>query len=181
MDIANFNLDLSSRASVSMAEGNFNSADSDLMMKGFSLDCNRDLRQVDVMDQILSGCVSKMTLRSIDFSSESKKAEKHALALLSDAVQKAVSVRGETRVKNVKLNVESGGYDLAADVMADISGKVTSGGNLSYDPSKGLLTVKISNVKFSILNITGRVFDELKKQESDRLKVKAPYVYLTVK
>ncbi len=183
MDIDGLNLDLSSKASISMGEGNFNSKDSDLMMKGFSLDCNRDIAQKEVMDQLLNGCVSKMTLRSADFSSDSKKEEKHALALFTEALHNAASKnsRGETRVKNVKLNVEGGKYDLAAEIKADVSGKVTSDGSLSYSPEKGVLTVKISQVKFSILSITGKVFAELKKQQSDRLKVKEPYVYITVK
>ena len=73
MDIENFNLDLGAKATLSMVEGNFNSPESDLMMKGFSLDCARDLTQPEVMDQVIKGCVKKMTVRSSDFSSDSKK------------------------------------------------------------------------------------------------------------
>lgn len=184
MDIENFNLDLGAKATLSLVEGNFNSPESDLMMKGFSLDCVRDTAQTEVMDQVLSGCMKKMTVRSSDFYSASKKVEEtSALSILSNSIQTVIkaSSRGETRVKSLKLNAENGSYDLAADVKADISGKVTSEGNMSYDPTTGTLTIKISQVKFSILNVTSKVFDELKKNESDSVKVKKPYVYITVK
>ena len=183
MDIDNFNLDLGSKASLSMTEGNFNSPESDLMMKGFSLDCARDQAQVDVMDQVLSGCMKKMTVRSSDFISESKKTKHNSLSIISDSIQNVIKAtsRGETRVKSLKLNVADGGYDLAADVKADVSGRVTSEGDMSYNPANGKLTVKISQVKFSILNITSKVFEELKKKQTDKLKVKQPYVYITLK
>jgi hypothetical protein len=183
IDISNFNLDLSSKASLSMDEGDFNSKDNDLKLKGFSLDCARDQAQAKVMDQLLSGCVQKMTLRSSDFSSTVHNSrEAHALALLTDSIEKAISQsRGDTRVKSLKLNVAGGKYNLEANVQAEVSGKVTSDGNLSYDAGAGVLTLKISSVKFSILTVTSKVFDALKKKQSAKLKVKEPYVYFTVK
>ncbi len=183
MDISNFNLDLSSSASLSMDEGDFNSKSSDLKLKGFSLDCERDLAQNKIMDQLLSGCVQKMTLRSADFSSTAHSSrEARALTLLTDALEKAISqTRGDTRVKSLKLNVSGGKYNLEGNVQAQVSGKVTSDGSLSYDAAAGILTLKISSVKFSILSVTTKVFDALRKKQSEKFKVKEPYVYITVK
>ena len=185
MDIDSFNLDLSSTASLSLKTGNFNSPDSDLTMKGFSLLCNRDASQKEVMDQLLVGCMKKMTVRSSDFSSVNKKDDKHGLLVIAESIQaiveKSSSRGGTTRVKSLKLNVETGKYDLAADISSGISGGVTSKGTMAYDTVKGEMAIKISEVKFSILNVTGKVFDELKKKQSPKFKVKQPYVYITVK
>jgi hypothetical protein len=119
-----------------------------------------------------------MTLKSSKF--QSQEAEESLAAVLSETISKAIS-GSDVTVNSVDLKTNAGKYDLSADVKAQVSGKVKSNGNMSYDPASGKLTLKISEVKFSILNITGKVFDELKKNESDKLKVKEPYVYYTIK
>ena len=90
-------------------------------------------------------------------------------------------VLGGVGVSALDLKTNAGKYDLSAEVKAQVSGKVKSNGNMSYDASAGKLTLKISEVKFGFLNITGKVFDELKKQQSETLKVNEPYVYYSLK
>jgi hypothetical protein len=177
MTVSNFNLNLSDKLTLSLGAGRFNSPENSLKLDGLNLDCNRDAAQIEVMDQLINGCIQKMTLKSSKF--QSQEAEEVLVDVISFAVSKAID--SDVTVNSVDLKTNAGKYDLSADVKAQVSGKVKSNGNMAYDPANGKLTLKISEVKFSILNITGKVFDELKKKESDKLKVKEPYVYYTVK
>lgn len=178
MTVSNFNLNLAEKLNLSLAAGRFNSAENSLKLDGLNLDCSRDSLQSEVMDQLISGCIQKMTFKSSKFQSQD--AEETLALVLSETISKAISASDVT-VNSVDLKTNAGKYDLSADVKAQVSGKVKSNGNMAYDPANGKLTLKISEVKFSILNITGKVFEELKKKESDKLKVKEPYVYYTVK
>ena len=177
MSVSGFNLNFAERLNLSLAAGRFNSTDSALKLDGLNLDCSRDQAQSEVMDQLINGCIQKMTFKSSKFQSQD--VEEALVNVLSEAVSK--SINSNVTVNSVDLKTNSGKYDLSADVKAQVSGKVKSNGNMSYEPANGKLTLKISEVKFSILDITGKVFDELKKQQSDKLQVKEPYVYYSIK
>jgi hypothetical protein len=178
MSVSNFNLNLADKLNLTLGAGRFNSQENSLKLDGLNLDCARDNAQAEVMDQLISGCIQKMSFKSSKF--QSQEAEETLASVLSETISKAIS-GSDVTVNSVDLKTNAGKYDLSADVKAQVSGKVKSNGNMAYDPATGKLTLKISEVKFSILNITGKVFEELKKKESDKLKVKEPYVYYTVK
>ena len=129
------------------------------------------------MDQLISGCVQKMTLKSSKFQQQD--VQKVFQGILMETFSKAIDA--DLGVNSLDLKTNAGKYDLSAEVKAQISGKVKSNGQMSYDAASGKLSVKISEVKFGFLNITGKVFDELKKNESASMQVKEPYVHLTVK
>lgn len=181
MEIENLNLSYEDSLSLSLVRGEFVSTDDELSLVNLSLDCYKDLEQADAMDQLLSGCTKNMRLKSAKFSSSSH--EKNLLHALSDSVMKAAGShsRGDLKINNVDLKTVAGKFDLSADVRAQVSGKVKSRGDVSYNAQNKMLTVRISEVKFGILSITGQVFSELKKQQSAKLQVKEPFVYLTVK
>lgn len=174
MKVSGFNLDFSQQLKMSLASANFKSYSDSLSLSGVTLDCARNTVQGEIMDQIISGCFKNMSFKSTQFSSQN-----YAEALMSALVDKAV--QGSIGVSALDFKITNGNYSLNANVKAEVSGKVRSSGNMSYDQNTGLITLKISEVKFSILNVTGKVFDELKKMESDNLKVNRPYVYIKVK
>lgn len=158
MEISNFNLLLDERATLSMDSGSFQDKKKEIAFYGLSLDCNREKKpEIENMDQFIIGCVSQMVTKGTKLS------------------------LGSTTVKSLDFKSTQGKFSLTAEVKAAISGKVKANGNLSYDVTKGLLTIKISEVKLGILNVTSQVFKELEKSESEKLKVSKPYVYLTVK
>lgn len=177
MDVAGFNLNFTDKLTLSLANGNFNSKDDSLKLSGLNLDCNRAAASKEVMDQLINGCIQRMALKSSKFSSQSLDA---GLLNTMEEAMKTV-VKGDLGINSLDLKTTNGKYDLSAEVKSQISGKVKSNGDMSYDETAGKLTLKIKEVKFGILNITGKVFDELKKNESEKLKVKEPYVYYSVK
>lgn len=178
MSVNGFNLSLADRVALTLASGRFNSKEDAMKLDGLSLDCARDLTKTEIMDQLLSGCIQKMTFKTSKFSSQ---AEEGFIGLLSSSISSAVSDKADLGINSLDLKTNAGKYDLTAEVKSSISGKVKSNGNMSYEHTTGKLILKISEVKFGFLNITGKVFDELKKKESDKLKVKEPYVYYSLK
>ena len=182
MVVKDFNLTLADKVSLSLLQGVFTSQDDNLKLDGLNLNCDRNLAQAEIMDQLIMGCIQKMSFKTSKFSSA---AEKGLVALMTTSISAAIDqgrgVAADLGINSVSLTTTNGKYDLAAEVKAQISGKVKSNGNMSYDPAKGLLTLKISEVKFGLFSVTGKVFDELKKKESEKLKVKEPYVYYSIK
>lgn len=182
MSVMGFNLDLADRLNMTMSSGRFNSVKDELKLDGVNLDCTRNTSQKEVIDQLISGCIQKMTFKSAKFSQSAQDGLINALEnALSAALTENSVVLAGFGVTALDLKTDAGKYDLSAEVKAQVSGKVKSNGNMSYDAATGKLTLKISEVKFSFLNITGKVFDELKKQQNERLKVNEPYVHFYVK
>lgn len=182
MQVKDFNLTLANSASLSLVQGVFNSKDDSLKLEGLTLGCDRNQAQEQIMDQLITGCIQRMSLKTSRFSS---RAEEGLVGFVTSSVVSALDEgRGLTAdlgINSLNLSATGGKYELSAEVKAQISGKVKSSGNVSYDSSARKLTLKISEVKFGILNVTGKVFDELKKKESDKLKVSRPYVYYSLK
>lgn len=168
ISVKEFNLAFNQNIDLSVKQASFNSRADSLNLDNFVLHCSRDSSLKEEMDQILNGCTKKMSLTSGKFSSSS----------MSEAM---VEVLGGVGVSSVDFKINEGKYNLQGQVKAQISGRVKSSGEAKYDAQTGILTLKISEVKFGILNITGKVFDELRKNESESLKVKQPYLYITLK
>lgn len=182
MNVSNFNLDLNQQATLSLGQGQFNSPKNSLKLDGLSLQCARDFAQTETMDQLVKGCTNSMRFKASKFSSKDIDGIVNALtySILAAASDGRVD-KADLGVNGLDLKVNSGKYALSGEVKAQVSGKVKSSGNISYDEKKGVLSVKISEVKFSFFDITSKVFDELKKQESEKLKVQEPYLHLTIK
>lgn len=178
MSVSGFNMNLSSSLTLSMTSGRFTSRTSTLKLDSLSVNCARDAAKEELMDQLLTGCIQKLSFKTSKFQSQS---EDGLLDVLKASLAEVVGEKSSITINSLNITSTSGKYDLSADVKAQISGKVRSSGNVGYDARTGVLTLKISEVKFGILNLTGKVFDELKKKESDKLKVKQPYIYYSLK
>jgi len=181
MAVSDFNLEVADKLTLNLLSGRFNSVKDELKLDKLNLDCARDVNQKELMDQFINGCIQKMNLKTAKFS---QSGEQGLVSTLKMAIENSLDdqpLLGNIGVSSLDLKTNAGKYDLSVEVKAQISGKVKSNGNLSYDPASGKLTLKISEVKFGFLNIKGKVFDELKKQQSETLKVNEPYVYYSVK
>jgi hypothetical protein len=182
--LTQFNLDFSSRFNLVAEEGWFKSPTTEIKFNQISLGCDR-LSSPEVADQLIAGCIQRMTLKTSSFSSQGQASEA-GLASVTQALMKSVDEAHDTDkaavgVKNIDLSMSAGKFSLSAEVKAQISGKVKGNGSMSYDQAQKKITIKISEIKFGILNVTSKVFDELKKQESAQVKVSQPYIYITLK
>jgi hypothetical protein len=177
--LKNLNFLFADKMGLEMASAVFNSPEQDVEMKGMSLNCDLVKSQKELMDQALMGCIQKMTLKSSALSTNGDSSLVNTIMSAFD--ERHNSLQASVGIKNLSMKVTSGKFDLSAEVRAQISGTAKASGTLKYDQSTKKLTVKISEVKFGILNVTSQVFSELKKQESATLKVNEPYVYITFK
>ena len=174
-----FNLSFQDKVALTIGSGVFESPDKTLDMNNLNLGCDRIGSFAEVMDQVISGCIQKMSLKTGSFSSAGAES-------IEQAVMKAIDERHDADkaavgVKNVDLKITGGKLELSAEIKAQISGKAKALGTVKYEAAAKKLTVKISEVKFGILDVTSKVFDELKKQESANFQVKQPYLYITIK
>jgi citrate lyase gamma subunit len=176
-----FNLSLNEGFSTVFEEAAFLSPNDNLQLKNFSLSCSKNNQFSQLMDQLLSGCTQKMALKAAQFSSSGE----GALQELAEALVQGVDARNETKgdvgIRNVELKVSGNKFTLAADIRAQISGRATGTGSISYDQAAGVVALKVSEIKFGYLNVTSQVFEELRKQQSARFQVKQPYLYLHLK
>jgi hypothetical protein len=179
MTVDDLDLSYEDSLSFSVLEGEFIGADDELRLKNFTLNCNKDLTQAAAENQLIFGCLQKMTVKSQSFSQASL--EEGMVSAFTKALKNVAGSRGDLSVKSLDFKINGGKYNLEAEIKAQMSGKAKSSGNMSYDPTSGVMTIKVSEVKFGVLSVTGLVFDELKKNENDRMKVKQPHVYYKLK
>ncbi|HXH30859.1 MAG TPA: hypothetical protein VNJ01_08605 [Bacteriovoracaceae bacterium] len=183
MSVRSFNGLLDQTVKLSLQNGTFKSAKNSLLIEGLSLDCNKASVAPVLMDQLISGCIQRMSLQTSKFLSESREDGVSELIIKSivSAVDFGKGIDGQTDVKGVDLRVDAGKFTAVATVKMQINGKIKSKGFVSYDQARGRLSVRVDEVKFGILGITGKVFDELKKHESEKIKVNKPYVYYQIR
>lgn len=166
VSISDFNLSYTSALEVTLGTASFSSSKNDFQLKNFSLNCSRG-SGAELMDEAISGCLKMLRAKSSKFTSQ-------GVVELQEAL-------GGATISDLNLKISNGKYDLAAEIKAQVSGKLKSTGQASYDATSKTLTIKISEVKLSYFDVTGEVFSMLKEKESEKMKVKKPYVYLSLK
>lgn len=179
MVVTGFNLQVKDAIALSLTRGNFISTSDQLNLEGLALNCSRDHSAGEDVEQLLQGCLQEMSFKASRFASKSLTG--NLVDDLTSSFLSAVSEDKNIGVDSADLRIQNGRYNLSAQVKADISGRIRSHGNVSYDATTGIMTLRISEVKFSFLTVTGKVFDELRKKESERLQVREPFVYLKIK
>lgn len=173
MTIEGMNLRFREALSLGLQTGEFTSTKDILVLDRFNLNCDRHREHAELIDQVVSGCVKNLGVKAAEFNSEKTK------IIVSQILSEGT--KSDVRIRNLDLKSKNGSYELSANVKAQVSGTAKSKGTLSYDAQKGVLTIKVNEFKFGILGVRGMLFKELKKQQSDTMKVSEPYVYITVK
>lgn len=178
IDLNTFNLLFTDRLSLTVASGNFESPEKSVDLNNLNFSCNRDMSSTEVLDQVIQGCIQRLSFKAGGFSTSGEGIDQALFKAIDEGHD---SNKAAVRIKNLNLKVTDGKFDLSADINAQISGSAKGNGSMSYDPASKIVTVKVSSIKFSILDVTSKIFDELKKQESDSFKVSKPYLYIKVK
>lgn len=177
--LSSFNFLFSDKVNIDLKSADFHSSENNLELDKFTLSCNRMMTFKEVKDQVISGCVQKMNMKADSFISDGGSRIEHAFIKAID--ETFDEFKSKVKVEDIKLSIINEKLDLSAQIDAQISGKGTGTGTVKYNASTKKVTIKISEFKFGILGVTGRVFDELEKMENDTLKVDKPYIYITVK
>lgn len=155
--LSKFNLELSQKVSLDFASASFVKNAEVQNVQNLKVNCARKLNAAEFYEQFITGCIESMTLNVASVQSSAEK---------------------NLGIKSIELQVKNGNLNLSADVKAQISGKVRGKGTASYKSADKTVTIKLTEVKFGILDVSNMVFDELKKMESENLKVQKPFVYV---
>jgi hypothetical protein len=146
------------------------------LIDNLKLNCPTFTRQTqDQNELILLNCLTNSSLTLNNF--ESKEAKLFFANLLSETFLKDISVNN-IKVGQAQLNIKNNSFTGSIRVELDIKATVKLEGTTHYDLSDKTIRVKIDRARVGILNITGMLFDELKKMESDKITVQRPYVII---
>ncbi len=179
INLNTFNFDLGEKISLGLVQGSFISSQDEFNLKNVNLFCERSAASELILDQALMGCIQKMTFKVSGFSSMPQKGIDYAMM---EALNSALDTNGTAlSLKNVDLKINAGKFQLGADIKAQISGTALANGTVKYEPTEKKIIVKVSEVKFGFLDLTSKVFEELKKQESDTIKINKPYITILIK
>lgn len=179
INLNTFNFNLGEKISLGLVQGHFNSSQDEFNLKNVNLFCDRSTGSELLLDQALIGCIQKMTFKISSFSSMPQKGIDYAMM---EALNSALETNGTAlSLKNVDLKINAGKFQLGADIKAQISGTALANGTVKYEPIEKKIIVKVSEIKFGFLDLTSKVFEELKKQESDSLKINKPFITILIK
>lgn len=185
VNLSGFNLNFKENAQLNFTNAHFLSPDNDLNLRNFSLDCSRNNSSSNLVHNLIIGCVERLVLKAGGFNSSKQSYSETNFLDPIEAIVNGVDERNEVlggiSIKNVELKVIAGKFNLAAEIKAQISGKAIGKGTIQFDQATSVLTAKVSEIKFGILDVTSQVFDELKKQQTEKFKVKQPYIYISIK
>ena len=184
MRIQNFNLNFEERSEIRIEKGEFRSEKDFTQMDQFLLNCNRNTNVENVVDQLIVGCLESMSIKAKSFnSSKVSNALNHILEDLGKDQNRVhdFSKLGSLDISHANISMKAGRLHVMADVKSDFNGRVRGKGDLSYDLKTKKITLKIDEVKFGILNITKKVFGELREIKNPNLEVNEPYVHFKIK
>jgi hypothetical protein len=145
---------------------------SDTILRSFKASCNENRSFENYGHQLIDGCLTNANLGIGYFKTTSTR---KILNIFEDLP----GVRASTTVvQDGSINISNGKFKMTAKVDIGMSAKVKIEGTTKFDVSKNRVAIRIDKAKASFINIKNKIFEELKKSESDTLKVQKPYIYI---
>lgn len=173
MSVSNLNFLFKDQLNLSVKSVNYISSNESLRLEGLDLFCSRkNSSNQEQLDSLIQGCLQKMSLKSSKFSSQSLVS---SFEEILGAYHMNVSSVG---VNSLNMSLNGGKLELTAEIKAQFSGKATIKGEVNYESNAKKMSIKISEVKFGILNVTNQVFEELKRHQTEKFKVNKPYLHV---
>jgi hypothetical protein len=83
--------------------------------------------------------------------------------------------------ENARLKVENNNFTLNGNLIDPVVGSAKIKGVSKFDAATSVLTVEVKSAKLDVFNIRSRIFKELGKIKSETIKVKEPFIYITLK
>lgn len=169
--VKGFNLALNNDLVANLSSGQFDS-DSKMTVQNFSAQCSRSNGE-DVFEQVVMGCLHKGLIKVSSFESRSVDA---FVSLLSDDV----GTEG-THVRSLNLSIDKKSFSLSANAKFGVNGTLRGKGTIDVDYLNKKAVIRVNEVKFGFLNITGKFFSEIEKLDVEGMEVRKPYIYFNLK
>lgn len=131
---------------------------------------NKPKMELHKLEALCGKTIDEKSMLSIIFSS----CFNNGQAKLETAIFPGV-ISGE----KIDLNVVNHKFQLAGNLQKPIQGFVKIKGISNYDLEKNELIIEVQSAKLEILNIRGRLFKELSKVETKKIKVKEPFIIIS--
>ena len=81
-------------------------------------------------------------------------------------------------MESVNFKVLNNSFSGSLKIKASVNAKIKLNGGVSYDETTNVVAIRIDKAKAGFFNVKGKLFKEIKKKESEFLKVSSPYIYL---
>ncbi len=147
----NFNNTVNEKTSLSVVSFKGESTESNLELKNIVLNCFEDKNHINFLEDIIRNCLNKGDLTE-------------SLILIDSPKSKTLFEDGFIKIRDGEIRIET-------DAEAGFIGKLKIKGTGVYNESNKVLTLKVKSARVGIFSIVGRLLNEMKKLESDFLKV----------
>lgn len=168
MNLKDFNLSLNEKLTISFQETYLKSYQEETHAQSMVMDCDRMAQKTSLKEQLVYGCLQMLNMR----------------------VSKLLSVMGfldflapssdPLNLRNLELKMRHGVFEFTGEVGDYLPGKLKGKGTATYDPQNFKLKVTIPEIRYGFVNVTTLFFDELKRSESDQMKVERPNIYISL-
>ncbi|MFA5584511.1 MAG: hypothetical protein WDA09_09885 [Bacteriovoracaceae bacterium] len=165
-----FNLNVDKDLVATLANAQFDS-ESKMSIQNASAQCARS-QGIDVFEQLIAGCLQKGSVKFASFESRSLDS---FISLLRDEVETE-----STQIRSLNLTFDKKNFNLTANAKFGINGTLRAKGNADVDYQNKKAVIRVTEVKFGILNITGKFFSEIEKKNIKGMEVRRPYIYFTL-
>ncbi len=81
---------------------------------------------------------------------------------------------------NLEAQISNGTLNITGQVFSSINGKMKLEGAIEYLKEEKKIRLRADKVKFGILSVKKRFFQEMKELESENFKVQEPYLYYSI-
>lgn len=169
------------QASFSLKSLNGVGADHTLKISNLLVRCNSRDRYEDVSDDLIDACTHNSVLQWDTFktselrNTKSLNAEMLKIAQAFSTAFNTNKNDDEINISEVRLNIKN--HQISGSFKARVAGgnrKINIKGAVSYNGDRKIIAMRIDSIKYLFFNVTGEVFKELEKLESDTFIVQEP-------
>ncbi len=155
---------------VSMRSANLDYGEDNYTLSGLGLNCKNPSLGL----RPLENCLQTGTLKISNFQMSQANMFTQTLNVIDASATDA-------SFKNMNLTFKNGSFDLELKASLSVTVTIKGEGKVEYLPAGQDfdLRIRIDKLKASFLNIKDDLFKELKKNESESLKVQDPYIYIS--
>lgn len=145
---------------------------SDTNLRSFSATCSEKRIFENYGHQVIDACLTNANLTMAYFKTTSTR---KILNIFADLPGIKAST---TVVQNASIKILNNKFKMQAKVDLGMSAKVKIEGISEFQDQHNRVAIRIDKAKASFLNIKNKIFEELKKSQSDTFKVEKPYIYI---
>jgi hypothetical protein len=154
----------------------------DLNFRTLSLSCQLpNHTEDDAAEALLQGCLNRQSQFRLRLFELTKKGSSSFLSELTSTVNSLFAgdenwTQNTDRFENIELNIRGDDFDGQVTTRVVINATVRLNGKVYYEQEHSRIRLRIDRARAGLLNVTGMLFDELDKLNSEKVIVSRPWV-----